>query len=95
MDLAFSASELAFRDEVRAFLKAKLPADLQEKVLNYEELAKADLVRWHKVMAEQGWAAPSWPVEWGGKDWTPVERYIFEEEMAAAGAPRADTAVPA
>jgi alkylation response protein AidB-like acyl-CoA dehydrogenase len=87
MDLAFSASELAFRDEVRAFLKGNLPADLQTKVLNYEELSKPDLVRWHKIMAKQGWAAPSWPVEWGGKDWTAVERYIFEEEMAAAGAP--------
>ncbi len=87
MDLAFSASELAFRDEVRTFLKGNLPADLQTKVLNYEELSKPDLVRWHKIMAKQGWAAPSWPVDWGGKDWTAVERYIFEEEMAAAGAP--------
>ena len=36
---------------------------------------------------EKGWVAPHWPVEWGGTDWTVVQRYIFEEECGAAGCP--------
>jgi alkylation response protein AidB-like acyl-CoA dehydrogenase len=50
-------------------------------------LSKADLLRWHKILAEKGWVAPDWPVEWGGTDWTAVQRYIFEEEMGYAGCP--------
>jgi alkylation response protein AidB-like acyl-CoA dehydrogenase len=87
MDLSYSEAELAFRDEVRAWLAQAVPADLRAKVLNYEELSKDELVRWHKILAAKGWLAPSWPVEWGGTDWGPVERYIFEEECALAGAP--------
>ena len=87
MDLNYSAEELAFRDEVRGWLDANIPPELREKVLNYEELSKEDLVRWHKILAGKGWLAPSWPKEWGGTDWTPVQRYIFEEEYAYAGAP--------
>ena len=87
MDLNYSAEETAFRDEVRGWLDANIPADLRDKVLNYEDLSKEELVRWHKILAKKGWVAPSWPKEWGGTDWSPVKRYIFEEEYAYAGAP--------
>ncbi len=87
MDLNYSPEEIAFRDEVRAWLQANLPDDLREKVANYQELAKDDLIRWHKILAQKGWVAPEWPVEWGGKDWTVVQRYIFEEECGFAGCP--------
>jgi len=87
MDLNHSAEELAFRDEVRAWLAANVPADLRRKVLDYEELTKDDLVGWHRTLADKGWIAPAWPREWGGTDWSPVQRYLFEEECASAGAP--------
>ncbi len=87
MDLNYSPEESAFRDEVRAWLQANLPDDLREKVANYQELAKDDLIRWHKILAQKGWVAPEWSVEWGGKDWTVVQRYIFEEECGFAGCP--------
>jgi alkylation response protein AidB-like acyl-CoA dehydrogenase len=87
MDLAYAPAEEAFREEVRSWLKDNLPVDLQTRVLNYEELSKDDLQRWHKILAKKGWIAPSWPVDAGGQDWTTVQRYIFEEEMTAAGAP--------
>jgi len=87
MDLNYTAEELAFRDEVRGWLDANIPADLREKVLNYEELGKEDLLRWHRILAKKGWVAPAWDVEWGGTGWNAVQRYIFEEECAAAGAP--------
>ncbi len=87
MDLNYSPEELAFRDEVRAWLQAHLPDDLGKKVSHYEELGKDDLIRWHKILAQKGWIAPEWPIEWGGKDWTVVQRYIFEEECGFAGCP--------
>jgi alkylation response protein AidB-like acyl-CoA dehydrogenase len=87
MDLNYSPDEAAFRDEVRAWIGANLPNELRDKVLNYRELSKDDLLRWHKTLATKGWIAPHWPKEWGGTDWTVVQRYIFEEECGAAGCP--------
>ncbi len=87
MDLNYSNEELAFRDEVRGWLAKNLPADLSDKVAHHDHLAREDLVRWHKILARQGWIAPSWPKEWGGTDWNVVQRYIFEEECGYAGTP--------
>ena len=87
MDLNYSAEETAFRDEVRAWIEANLPDDIREKVVTYQDLSKDDYTRWHKILADKGWVAPEWPQEWGGTDWTIVQRYIFEEEMGAAGCP--------
>ena len=87
MDLNYSREEIAFRDQVRGWLKDNLPADLRDKIANYEELNREDLIRWHKILAKQGWVAPSWPKEWGGTGWSVVQRYIFEEECGYAGTP--------
>jgi alkylation response protein AidB-like acyl-CoA dehydrogenase len=87
MDLDYSPEERAFRDEVRAWLRANLPADLREKVARYDELSRDDLLRWHRILARKGWVAPSWPEAWGGTGWDVVRRYIFEEECGLAGAP--------
>src|SRR5690349_3006307 len=87
MDLNYSPEETAFRDDVRAWLRENLPADLKEKVARYEHLARDDLRRWHRILAKKGWIAPAWPTEWGGTGWNVVQRYIFEEECGYAGAP--------
>ena len=87
MDLNYTSEDLAFRDRVRAFLDASLPADLQQKVRKQLRLAKEDYVRWHKILAKQGWVAPGWPVEYGGPGWTAVQRHIWEEECGRAGTP--------
>jgi len=87
MDLNYSPEELALRDEVRSWLEANLPQDLKRKMDRYEHLSKDDLLRWHRILAKQGWAAPAWPKEWGGTGWNLVQRYIFEEELGYAGSP--------
>jgi alkylation response protein AidB-like acyl-CoA dehydrogenase len=87
MDLNYSAEELAFRDEVRAWLGANLPAELRDKVESYAHLSKDDLLSWHRILAKKGWVAPAWPREWGGTGWNVVQRYIFEEELGYAGSP--------
>lgn len=87
MDLDYTATDLAFRDTVRAFLEANLPTDLQQKVRMHRRLERDDYVRWHRICARQGWAAPAWPVEYGGPGWSATERHIWEEECARAGTP--------
>ena len=87
MNLSYSADELAFRDEVRVWLRGNLPGELRDKVIRYEPLSRDELLRWHKILAAKGWIAPSWPREWGGTDWSVVQRYLFEEECGYAGAP--------
>ena len=87
MDLEFTAEEMAFRDEVRAFFRGALPDDLRRKMINREHLDKKDTVRWQRILNARGWAVPNWPVAHGGQAWTPAQRYIFQEEMALAHAP--------
>ena len=87
MDLSYSSEEAAFRDEVRAWLAANLPADIREKVVGYKSLSKDDIIRWHKILAAKGWSVPHWPVEWGGTGWNITQRYIYDEEFGLAGAP--------
>ena len=88
MDLSYSPEDLAFRDEVRAFLAEKLPAEMAAKVRNGQELGKAAHDKWHAILNEQGWLAPNWPREYGGCEWNAVQKHIFEEECAQANAPR-------
>ena len=84
MNLDFSAEEMAFRDEVRAFIAENYPAELRRKQDAGEPLTKEDQLSWHKVLAKKGWVAPSWPKELGGTDWTPTQKYIWNEELARA-----------
>jgi alkylation response protein AidB-like acyl-CoA dehydrogenase len=87
MDLTYSPEEQAFRDEVRGWLTANLPADIRDKVTQYRGLSKEDYIRWHKILAAKGWSVPHWPVETGGTGWNVTQRYIYDEEFGLAGAP--------
>ncbi len=88
MDLSFTREELAFRDEVRAFVEANIPAETRRKVLEGLEISREDTLRWQQILHRHGWGGPNWPREFGGTGWDPIRQYIFEEESAAAGAPR-------
>ncbi|MBI2727742.1 MAG: acyl-CoA dehydrogenase family protein [Polaromonas sp.] len=87
MDLEFSAEEVVFRDEVRAFVKEHLPQDIRTKVLEGRYLVKDDYVRWHKILSKKGWYTPVWPKAYGGCEWTPIQRHIFDYESCQLGAP--------
>jgi pimeloyl-CoA dehydrogenase large subunit len=87
MDLRFTVDELAFREEVRAFMREALPAVIRTKVIENRRLARDDYVTWQRILNARSWATPHWPVEWGGTGWTPVKQYIFRDEMQQAPAP--------
>jgi len=87
-DKGFGGIDQAFHDEVAQFVSANLPADIARKVDINAPLNKDDYVRWHKILHSKGWAAPSWPVEYGGTDWSLEQRLAFEEICAEHSAPR-------
>jgi len=87
VNVAFTVEELNFKNAVRAFLEAEFPADIRAKIDGRFRLDKEDYVRWQKILYRKGWAAPNWPVEYGGTGWTAIQKYIFAEEMARVGAP--------
>jgi len=88
MDMDFTPDEQAFREEVRAFFRDALPADIADKVERDERLGKADMERWHAILHARGWLATGWPREHGGPGWSAMQRYLFEFEGAIANAPR-------
>ena len=87
MHVSFTSEENDFQKEVNSFFNEKYPADIKEKQNKSVPLEKEDFIRWQKTLYEQGWAAPNWPVEYGGTGWTPVQKYIFANENAKANAP--------
>ena len=88
MDLNFSADEIAFRDEVRAFVATRLPDDIRDRVRRGDERHVADdLRRWQRILFDHGWGATMWPAEFGGTGWDKTRQYLFDIECVTGGAP--------
>ena len=88
MDLAFTPEELGFREEIRAWVHAHLPQDIAHKVHNALQLTREDMQRWGQILGKKGWLGHAWPKEFGGPGWNAIQKHLFEEECALAGAPR-------
>jgi alkylation response protein AidB-like acyl-CoA dehydrogenase len=88
MDLNFTAEELAFRAEIRQWVAENLPKDLSHKVHNALRLSRDDMQRWARILGKKGWLGHGWPKSFGGPGWNAVQKHLFEEECALAGAPR-------
>jgi alkylation response protein AidB-like acyl-CoA dehydrogenase len=88
MNLQFTPEELAFRHEVRDWVAANLPRGIAHKVHNGLRLTREDMQGWAKILGKKGWLASGWPKEFGGPGWNAVQKHLFEEECALAGAPR-------
>lgn len=87
MNLHYSAQDLEFRNTVITWLQQNLPEDLRSKVRNHKRLTREDFLRWHRIVASQGWVGTNWPVEYGGTGWSATQRHIWDEACAIAGAP--------
>ncbi len=88
MDLNFTSEELAFREEVRDWVGKNLPKDISHKVHHALRLSRDDQQAWQKILGRQGWLGYNWPTPFGGPGWNSVQKHLFEEECARAGAPR-------
>ena len=88
MNLEFTPEELAFREKIRSWVAANLPKDISEKVRNSVRLSRDEMQRWAKILGKQGWLGWGWSKEFGGPGWNAIQKHLFEEETALAGAPR-------
>ena len=88
MDLAFTTEEETFRQDVRSWVHSHLPKELSHKVHNALALSRDDLQSWAKILGKKGWLGWGWPQEFGGPGWNAIQKHLFEEECALAGAPR-------
>lgn len=89
MDLNWSDADLAFRDEVRAFLQETLTDEIRDagRLMTSVYAQHDAAMKWQAILHAKGWVAPAWPVEYGGCGWSVLQRYIFTRERVAAGAP--------
>ncbi|ONG48793.1 pimeloyl-CoA dehydrogenase large subunit [Pseudoroseomonas deserti] len=81
MELRHTPEEIAFRDGLRKTFREKIPAEIRQKVSEGRHLSRDEIAASHRILHAEGLATPNWPVEWGGKDWTPVQRYLYVEEV--------------
>jgi alkylation response protein AidB-like acyl-CoA dehydrogenase len=87
MELSFTPEQEAFRREVRAWIASAMPPEIAVKAKNLAHFEPHETQQWHKVLFEKGWAAPHWPVEYGGAGLDPARRFILQEELVMSGAP--------
>jgi alkylation response protein AidB-like acyl-CoA dehydrogenase len=87
MRLQLSPEMEAFRDEMRTFFTTQVPQEIRDKVAAHRHLTREQYAQAQQVLNAAGLAVPHWPVEWGGKDWTPLQRHIWREEMQLASVP--------
>jgi hypothetical protein len=88
MDLTFTPDEQAFREKIHAWVAQNLPKDISDKVRNSIRLTRDEMQRWAKILGKNGWLGWAWPKEFGGPGWNAIQKHLFEEETALAGAPR-------
>ncbi len=88
MDINFSAQDLEFRDEVRAFFASEYDEKVAQSLSSGAgEDYKQAIVSWQKKLFAKGWIAPGWPKEYGGTGWSVTQKFIYETERGAAGIP--------
>ena len=81
MRLALSDADVSFRDELREFFTTQIPAEIRERARTESLRYPDDMVTTQRILNKAGLAVPTWPVEWGGKDWSPLQRQIWADEM--------------
>jgi pimeloyl-CoA dehydrogenase large subunit len=87
MDLNFTPEEITFRDEARNFFRTAIPDSIRAKVAEGEGLTRDDMINAQRILNKRGWATVNWPVELGGQDWTPIQVYLYQDEMQQANCP--------
>ncbi|MRG96885.1 acyl-CoA dehydrogenase family protein [Polyangium spumosum] len=87
MDLSFTPEQIAFRDEVRAWIREAMPPRIREKAAVDGHFEHDEIMAWHRILHAKGWVAPHWPAEWGGAGLDVTRRFILTEELELAGAP--------
>jgi alkylation response protein AidB-like acyl-CoA dehydrogenase len=87
MRLQLSPEMAEFREEMRRFFTTEVPQEIRDAVASRRELTREQYVASQRILHAAGLAVPHWPQEWGGRDWSPLQRHIWHEEMQLACVP--------
>ena len=87
MDLRFTEEENAFRHEMRTFFRENIPQDIRTRIGEGRHIGREDFIRCQQILNKAGLAVPHWPVQYGGRGWTPIQLYIYNEEMLSENVP--------
>ena len=87
MQLELSEKDQELRAQMREFFTTQVPHELRDAVADGREITKEQWVQSQQILNAAGYAVPHWPVEWGGQDWTDLQRHIWHEELQAAAVP--------
>ena len=87
MDLSYTPEQDQFREEVRTWIAAAMPAEMKQHAEDGANFEESEVMEWHKILYAKGWVAPNWPEEFGGTGWDIAERSIFQEECVRANTP--------
>jgi alkylation response protein AidB-like acyl-CoA dehydrogenase len=88
MEMTFTPEQIAFQQEVRAWIQQALPPALAKKAASGSHFEQPEVVQWHKILYAKGWIAPAWPAEHGGTGWDVARRFLFQEETVRANTPQ-------
>jgi alkylation response protein AidB-like acyl-CoA dehydrogenase len=87
MYLKYPDTAIQFADEVRAFVRAHLPAEISDKVKKRQKISPEEQRLWQRILCDQGWACPGWPKEYGGPGFDALQRQVFDNVTSEEGAP--------
>ena len=88
MNLNYTNEDNKFRNKVKDFIASNLSQELQQKALNGKKYTKEEIIKWQKALFREGLFASNWPKEYGGCEWSPMQRYIFDQETAFSNTPQ-------
>jgi alkylation response protein AidB-like acyl-CoA dehydrogenase len=87
LNLSYPPDVLRFAEDVRAFVRAELPENVRDRVQSGQMPGHDEQIAWQRKLLKRGWAAPGWPVEYGGQNWSALQHHMFNEVMTEEGAP--------
>ena len=91
MDLTLTPEQQAFRESVRAWLRANIPEEWTRQTVAGSDIPRVEaydlLRRWQRTLYDAGFLGLTWPKEYGGRGLTFMEEIVLQEEMALAKAP--------
>ncbi len=88
MYLDFTPEQKELRDHLRAYFAAMMTDELKQEIQGSGEGGGGPL--YHQAlqkMGADGWIGVGWPTEYGGQGRTPIEQFIFSDEVQRAGFP--------
>ena len=89
MELTYPKEAQDFAEQIRAFVRAELPAAIKQKVLFHKRISRDEQVFWQRKLVEHGYATPGWSKEHGGPGWDALQRHVYDDVMSEEAAPPA------